>query len=550
VRNVIASGVWNKLKRCNLMCGDYLAALVPLVVGTGNATDVPHGTAGAGIYTETGLDGGFLANPVQSTATPTSQWFDTGWVPSANLTPGSVHLGVYNNGMATGTLDFKIPLGASSTAGTGGDANAFYIQRVNDFAGEHVKFFMGVGYSLLSEGALGRGGWRGHILGIVNGGVPAAVVNGSIHGGSIVVQTGPGTLADQALFIGANNNSAGLSESASSVVLAGYHVGDGLTTAEGIALSQAMTVFQQALGRWVHPAVGNWQQRVRQQTFVNPTFINTSWDNTVLAALGAFATACDAASLTTKIKRANLLAGNTYVQSVIPLLINLTDYNAGRTAYDSKIVHTSADYTAVGGWQKTAVGRAIYPDRRSTVSGTQDVTLVPDTGGIAVWVKDLPTLGSLIGNVPIPTEEWRIKVNAGTIEGIYSGLIAAVAPAPAEGFFHVVRASSTDLRMFNNGVQVGSNATPVAAATQTPLFPWVECSVTANTVFDDIDNWVHTCGYSFENTPLTPTEAATYYGIWYTAQLALGRVQTYGILTEGGDNLMASNGKQLATEQA
>jgi hypothetical protein len=40
IQDCIAAGVWEKLVRINLFCGDWLAALVPLKTGGGFDTDV------------------------------------------------------------------------------------------------------------------------------------------------------------------------------------------------------------------------------------------------------------------------------------------------------------------------------------------------------------------------------------------------------------------------------------------------------------------------------------------------------------------------------
>lgn len=88
-----ANSYWTKLTRINLLCGDQLtAALVPLKVGGGNATDTNNNFV-SGDYTEaTGL-----------TSNGTTKYLNTGLLANA-LTANSTHLAVYNrsSSLATG----------------------------------------------------------------------------------------------------------------------------------------------------------------------------------------------------------------------------------------------------------------------------------------------------------------------------------------------------------------------------------------------------------------------------------------------------------------
>jgi len=537
VSSSITAGIWSKLVRVNLICGSYDAALTPLKVGGGFGKEVEGGLASSTYYTETGINGGIAPYPTQGTGHPTTKWYDTGWIPDAHLTPGDVHIGIYNNGMGLTSSEYRVPIGASSTAGTGGDSRRLQIDG-NPFNGYTIRTYLGVGYQTNSDFNLGSGGLRGHYMATILGGATLSqVLNGVAYPGNPDPIAGPGQLADQTIFLGANHAPTLDSQYACSCTIAGYHIGHGLTQAECNTLSQAMLTFQQALGRYIHPAVGDWQRRVRQ-AFGN----NTSWDNTVLGVLDDFAYACDAAGVTPKLRRANLFCGNLADQSRVPIFNGSTYYGQGSVVFADPLVGlTSANWLAESGWEKTSQGNAVVSAEFISSPGA--------VGGLAVWVREVPTKGTLVGWASA-SDTWSLKMFGGTVEGRYGGTAAAQVATPTPGFFHVVRASTTDLRTFHNGVQTDLNITSTTPVS-TPQAPGILALIMAGTPSDDVDDWVWTCGYSQEKAALTPAQAAAYYAAWYDAQLALGRLQTYGLLTEAGDNIMnEALTKQLATEQA
>jgi hypothetical protein len=536
------AGIWNKLVRVNLICGDYIASMVPLKVGGGFALDLPQGTASSSEYTELGVDGGIQAWPVQNTSAPTFKWYDTGFIPAVHLTPGDVHIGVYTNSIGFNSSEYRVAIGAACTAGTGGDTNRLQIDG-NPFGNYTLRVYLGAGYRRDSDNNLGGGGLRGHYMASIQGGVVSQVFNEAAYPGSAVDLAGPGTLPDQTIYFMAQHNPAGLSQYGTNATFAGYHIGHGLTASECLALSTAMVTFQKSLGRWVHSAVGDWQRRVRQ-AFSN----NTSWDNAIQAIMGTFAAGCDAAGITSKFQRVNLFCGIRALQSRVPIFNGSAYYGQGSTVFADPLVgHADTDYTPASGWEKTV-------DGNSVVSAEIMPKLI---GGLAVWVKEVPSQGTMIGWAsPAPaTDEWDITVDGGgtSVRGCFGGVtsvngLAATSPLP--GFYHVVRASDTDLRLYQNGVPQGVNTTLTTPVTTQSVAPATEALRQSFIIVDDVDTWIHTCGYSQETVALTPSEAAVYYTLWRDAQQALGRLETYGILTEAGDNLMASNGKQLATENA
>lgn len=87
-----AAGYWSKLNRINLFCGNQLAAaLVPLKVGGGAATDTAVAFVSGDYSESTGLTGD-----------GTTKYLRTGLIPSVSLTLNDTHLSVYNRGVTAG----------------------------------------------------------------------------------------------------------------------------------------------------------------------------------------------------------------------------------------------------------------------------------------------------------------------------------------------------------------------------------------------------------------------------------------------------------------
>jgi hypothetical protein len=274
----------------------------------------------------------------------------------------------------------------------------------------------------------------------------------------------------------------------------------------------------QAMDRWVHPAVGDWERRAWIVGNAAP------WDASILKVLSNFMVSLDSANLTPKIGRVNLFAGNSIPQTRVPLLYGAPFYfhgNLTSATYDNIIGHTAGEYSLTSGWEKTATGNCIQVN----------ASLIPQlVGGIAVWVKEVPLPGAALAgwaNAPHPTETeaWRIDTIAGNIGGSYGGDIVADAvsfAAPVPGFFHLIRTAANDLRLFNNGVEVADNTNTVVA-TATPGVLFTEAQNVGGVADADVENTVRTFGYSIESVALTPSEALSYYNLWLTAMTAFGR---------------------------
>jgi hypothetical protein len=223
-RSAKSAGYWSKINRINLFCGNQLAAaLVPLKVGGGSATDTNVAFL-AGDYTEaTGLTGN-----------GTTKFLRTGLIPSASLTLNSTHMAVYNR----------------AAAAAGGSVHMGCRDGTN---------FM----ELYATNAIGQMGWRVYGVTEIFSAIspPYGLMVGSTVSGSdsktyqhgTQRQTGSpsaGALVNLEVYVGGTNNSGAVGF-ATSHAFGAYSIGIGLTAADVTAYTTHMEVFQDALGRGV-----------------------------------------------------------------------------------------------------------------------------------------------------------------------------------------------------------------------------------------------------------------------------------------------------------
>jgi hypothetical protein len=499
-----AAGVWSQLDRINLFCGDFLAALVPLKVGGGFAVEQNFNFEAAD-YQESGVDrGGFKGNY-------SNKYFNTGFNPSVSLAADSSHMGMYITSLPLATREWRVPLGAYGAGGYNFDGNWSGGYRIRGIIG-------GKEWSFAEN--QGAGGMLGHLITVADG---VSSIKGYFGGnlfGNVHWLEGSKALPNKTVSIFGSNDSPPLpNRFPTDCSLGAYHFGGVLSAPQALALSNALRKFMQAMDRWVHPAVGDWERRARHAGNATP------WDASILKVLSNFMVSLDSANLTPKIGRVNLFAGNSIPQTRVPLLYGAPFYfhgNITSATVDNIIGHTAGEYSLTNGWEKTAPGNCIQVN----------ASLIPQlVGGIAVWVKEVPLPGAaLMGWAdalhPAETEAWRIDTIAGNIGGSYGGDIVADAVSfatPVAGFFHLIRTAADDLRLFNNGMQVASN-TNASVATATPSPPFIEAQNVGGVADADVDNTVRTAGYSIESAALTPAEALLYYDVWYGAQFVLGRL--------------------------
>jgi hypothetical protein len=220
-----ASGYWTKLLRLNLFCGDQLAAaLVPLKVGGGNATDTNVNFVGGDYAEATGLTGG------------ATKYLRTGIIPSTMLTTNSTHLSVYNRaGSASGG-------GCAVGATSGGGILILYAPTASGLA---ESYQYGTGAGLVSVAVTAP-------YGLITGSRTAVDAHALYKGATSIGSnaTALNALPIVELYVMGRNANGVLSEPTQHAI-AGYSIGAGLTAGEVAAYAGHMETFQDALGRGV-----------------------------------------------------------------------------------------------------------------------------------------------------------------------------------------------------------------------------------------------------------------------------------------------------------
>lgn len=224
VKAAKASNYWSKLNRINLFCGDQLAAaLVPLKVGGGSATDTNVNFVG-GDYTEsTGLKGN-----------GSTKYLDTGLSPSASLVANDTHLAFYDRASVAATEGVQIG---------SGDASGQFLTYV----------FSDIAYS--DQYAAGTGRVSAAVVGpygFVVGSRTASNAHAIYKGGSSIASnaTTSGTLTARSVYVFARNQT-GTADLYTSHPLAAYSIGSSLTAGDVTAYNTHIEAFQDALGRGV-----------------------------------------------------------------------------------------------------------------------------------------------------------------------------------------------------------------------------------------------------------------------------------------------------------
>lgn len=222
-----AAGLWDKLNRVNLFCGDQLtAALVPLKVGAGSATDTNVNFV-SGDYTEaTGLTGN-----------GSSKYLNTG-LNASTLTTNSTHLAVYNRSSSA--------VGGGRHIGVSAGIDGFAIVAPftdGGFYSDQYNFTAGAG-----RVSVAVSGPYGFLLGSRTSSSSHQIFK---NGASVASNTGSGgSIPSLNIFVFAWNLT-GSPNTYTSHVLAGYSVGSGMTASEASDYNTIMEAFQDALGRGV-----------------------------------------------------------------------------------------------------------------------------------------------------------------------------------------------------------------------------------------------------------------------------------------------------------
>lgn len=220
-----ANGYWTKLTRINLFCGDQLAAaLVPLKVGGGSATDTNVNFVGGDYSEVTGLTGN-----------GTTKYLNTGLLANA-LTANDTHIAAYNRSSTGGhTMGVISPSFFHLYAPLAADGKV-YSDQYSDTTGRLVTTLaIGTPFGFLVGS---RTASNSHVI----------YRNGASVDSNATVS---GSLPAVAIFVFATNNGIGSPAALSADAIGAYSVGAGLTAGNAASFNTDLQTFQTALGRAV-----------------------------------------------------------------------------------------------------------------------------------------------------------------------------------------------------------------------------------------------------------------------------------------------------------
>lgn len=223
-----------------------------------------------------------------------------------------------------------------------------------------------------------------------------------------------------------------------------------------------------------------------------------------------FVVGCKADGIWAKFLRVNLFCGDQLAAAQVPLVATKG------TSLETWINVVSGDYAE-------ATGLAGNGGNKSVGTGISD----PETGGgLALYLRSFTVLG--ITSSPIGaknaagTQYFRIDVNSdATWHAIYGGTASVATGSMSPGFFHTFRQSTTDLRLYRNGTQIGSTATTATTAAN----PASGINVLSSTQGGTPTNF-STClaaGYFYHDATFSAADAANLYARIQAFQTALGR---------------------------
>jgi hypothetical protein len=229
------SGLRAAILRLNLFCGNNLeACLVPLYRGAslsgtqlGNTTDTNNGPFVSGDYSATGATGGLTGNG-------TSKYLNTG-LPQNEVGSGtSGHLSISGTGFAT--VGENIAVGAYN--GSAPNIDDLNLAHPTDNTRYRSGSFIGAGISNAASYA--------HLLGTketstLNRLYVSGVSAGTNNGGTLTRSTRP-------YFVFCLNN-VGTAFGFVTARMRMYSIGNTVTSAQALALSNAVVAFNTALGR-------------------------------------------------------------------------------------------------------------------------------------------------------------------------------------------------------------------------------------------------------------------------------------------------------------
>lgn len=230
-----SAGVWDKLSRVNLFCGDQLtAALVPLKVGSGSATDTNVNFV-SGDYTEaTGITGN-----------GSSKLISTGLLASS-LTYTDVHLALYVSGRET--VPTRGFIGNTDAASASAPIFMLYI------GGSPTSASLGQNNTTPTNCSIAVAGSAScfEVMSSRSATLTTLYRNGASVGTNTATKTGMSSGVIELFCVSYGTTGTPSSRSLySGMTGRGYSIGTGLTASEVAAYNTIMEQFQDALGRGV-----------------------------------------------------------------------------------------------------------------------------------------------------------------------------------------------------------------------------------------------------------------------------------------------------------
>lgn len=241
-------GLRSAITRLNLFCGDNLnAALVPLFLAEslgatakGNLTDTnPSNVFASGDYTETGTNGGLKGNG-------TSKYLDTGLQQSVFGSATSLHLSVSGKEMSNGTTDrtFLGSYGANLIQGS-----LHSLDEVANYVGTNSRSYRAGTYTAGQFPSTTKTTSEDHLLGTLTSSTSATLYRNGTSVATNNTTVNPTRPAHKIYVFCLNQHSSGAVGGFSAARLRMYSIGSGITSAQALAFSSAVSAFNTALSR-------------------------------------------------------------------------------------------------------------------------------------------------------------------------------------------------------------------------------------------------------------------------------------------------------------
>lgn len=230
-------------------------------------------------------------------------------------------------------------------------------------------------------------------------------------------------------------------------------------------------------------------------------------------AIQQFVASLKSASLWTKLQEIGVFAGSNLSSALVKL-----KYVTAPNLVNSNFV--AADYTETTGLAGDGTSKRLD-------TGYNLLSNLPDFSHMSFYTREATTGGSnrtMIGGLgPSATDQYTIISLSGNNDStgrLGQQIQVQVAGSAIAAHYMVSRQSLTDLRLYRNGVQLGSTTVTATTLVKPNINPFL-WAYNAN---GSAGGWMiaRGCYYSI-GSALTPAEALNYYSIVQTLQTALGR---------------------------